>query len=125
MGIVSKFNHSNPFSNIVTDGFNYVDLTDIESHSQGKPYVIHGMYVQNKGKFGPEPVAINKDDKVLINLPHFLVDDVKEMLADQEVIDAIKANKVGIQVTHFTNAYSKRDANGNLIPFCSVEWIDL
>lgn len=125
MGVVSKFNHSNPFSNIVTDGFNYIDLPDVENHTQGKPYVIDGLYVQNKGKFGAEPVAINTDDHVLINLPHFLVDDVKEMLTDQEVIDAIKAKKVGIQVTHYTNEYSKKDSNGNLISFCSVEWVDL
>ena len=122
MGLMSKFNNVNAFIDIDTSGFNYVSLKDLKDEIGKKPYTIKGLFVNGKGKFGDEAVAIG--DHVLINLPHYVVDDVKQMLQDSVVIDAIKQGRVGIKVHEYTNSFSKLK-DGTIKKFYSVEWVDL
>lgn len=122
MGLMSKFNNANAFMDIDTTDFNYVSLKDLQEEMGNKPYVINGLFVNGKGKFGDEAVAIG--DHILINLPHYVVDDVKEMLQDSVVIDAIKQGRVGIKVHEYTNSFSKQK-DGTIKKFHSVEWVDL
>lgn len=122
MGVVSKYNKVNPFSDINTEGFNYVDLTDVKQQVGDKPYTIQGLFINPKGKFGDEPVAIG--DHVLVNLPAYLADDVRDMLQDDEVINAIRAGKVGFTIGEYTNDFSKHK-DGSITKFNSIHWIDL
>lgn len=122
MGLMSKFNNANAFMDIDTTNFNYVSLKDLKKEIGNKPYAINGLFVNGKAMFGDEAVAIG--DHILINLPHYVVDDVKEMLQDSVVIDAIKQGRVGIKVHEYTNSFSKQK-DGTIKKFYSVEWIDL
>lgn len=122
MGLMSKFNNVNAFIEIDTTNFNYVSLKDLKKEIGNKPYTIKGLFVNGKAKFGDEAVAIG--DHILINLPHYVVDDVKQMLQDSVVIDAIKQGRVGIKVHEYTNSFSKQK-DGSIKKFYSVEWIDL
>ena len=122
MGLMSKFNNANAFMEIDTTDFNYVSLKDLLDEMGNKAYTIMGLFVNGKGKFGDEAVAIG--DHILINLPHYVVDDVKEMLQDSVVIDAIKQGRVGIKVHSYTNSFSKQK-DGTIKKFYSVEWVDL
>jgi hypothetical protein len=122
MGLMSKFNNANAFMDIDTTDFNYVSLKDLKKEMGNKPYTINGLFVNGKGKFGDEAVAIG--DHILINLPHYVVEDVKEMLQDSVVIDAIKQGRVGIKVHGYTNSFSKQK-DGTIKKFYSVEWLDL
>lgn len=122
MGLMSKFNNANAFMSIDTTNYNYVSLKDLQKELGKKPYAIKGLFVNGKAKFGDEAVAIG--DHILINLPHYVVDDVKEMLQDSVVIDAIKQGRVGIKVHEYTNSFSKQK-DGSIKKFYSVEWIDL
>lgn len=122
MGLMSKFNNANAFMDIDTTNFNYVSLKDLHGEIGNKPYTIKGLFINGKGKFGDEAVAIG--DHILINLPHYVVDDVKEMMQDSVVIDAIKQGRVGIKVHKYTNSFSKQK-DGTIKKFYSVEWIDL
>lgn len=122
MGLMSRFNNANAFMNIDTTDFNYVSLKDLQEEMGKKPYVVEGLFINGKGKFGDEAVAIG--DHILINLPHYVVDDVKEMLQDSVVIDAIKQGRVGIKVHQYTNSFSKQK-DGTIKKFYSVEWVDL
>lgn len=122
MGLMSKFNNANAFMDIDTTNFNYVSLKDLKKKMGSKPYAIKGLFVNGKAKFGDEAVAIG--DHILINLPHYVVDDVKQMLQDSVVIDAIKQGRVGIKVHEYTNSFSKQK-DGSIKKFYSVEWVDL
>ena len=95
MGLMSKYNNSNAFMDIDTTGYNYVDMKAIYEEMGEKPYPIKGLFINSKGKFGAEAVAIG--DHILINLPSYCVDDVKDMLENEVVIDAIKQGRVGIR----------------------------
>lgn len=122
MGLMSKFNNANAFMNIDTSNFNYVSLKDLQKEVGKKPYTIKGLFVNGRAKFGDEAVAIG--DHILINLPHYVVDNVKQMLEDSVVIDAIKQGRVGIKVHEYTNSFSKQK-DGSIKKFYSVEWVDL
>lgn len=122
MGLMSKFNNANAFIAIDTTSFNYVSLKDLQKEVGKKPYTIKGLFINGKGRFGDEAVAIG--DHILINLPHYVVEDVKQMLQDSVVIDAIKQGRVGIKVHEYTNSFSKQK-DGSIKKFYSVEWIDL
>lgn len=122
MGLMSKFNNSGAFVDVNTQGFKYVPLAVVYTAEGDKPYPIKGLFINTKGKFGKEAVAIG--DKVLINLPSYTVEDVEAMLKDDVVIDAIKQGRVGIKSLPYTNNFSKQ-ADGTIKTFYKVVWVDL
>lgn len=122
MGLMSKFNNSGAFVDVNTQGFKYVSLKDVYTSEGDKPYPIKGLFINTKGKYGKEAIAIG--DKVLINLPSYTVEDVEEILKDDVVIDAIKQGRVGIKSVPYTNNFSKQ-ADGTIKTFYKVVWIDL
>lgn len=122
MGLMSKFNNSGAFVDVNTQGFKYVPLKVVYTSEGDKPYPIKGLFINTKGKYGKEAVAIG--DKVLINLPSYTVEDVEAMLKDDVVIDAIKQGRVGIKSVPYTNKFSKQ-ADGSIKTFYKVVWVDL
>ena len=119
MGLMNKFNESRPFSDVDTTGLNYMNLGDLfEQFGEDHVYHLKGLFINPKGKFGSEPVAILEN--CLVNLPRHIVEAVQEMLDDDEVIKAIRADKVGFKIYSYTNKYSKGKGK-----FCGVEWLDL
>lgn len=98
----SKFNKTS-FCIDTTD-FPFVKLTDIyNSKKDGGDDVVHpinGLYV-HKSPLGDSPVIIDAENKRLVNLPQFTGDTIREILADSEAVDAIKANKVGYTIYEY------------------------
>lgn len=114
MGLMNKYNKGTIDWGVETEGLDYVKLQDLE---KGKSYKIAGIFINSKGNFGAHPVAIC--DGFLADIPSHQTENVQKMLADEEVIDAIKAGKVGFEVKTY-NATNF----GNKECF-SVTWIDL
>lgn len=113
-GLMSRFNHTNIFD-VDTKNFKWVNLETLFNTDPDKTYTILGLFTKGS-KFGKEPDAIIQGYKV--NLPRHLLDTVEDMLDDNQVIEAIKAGKVGFKVySYHSNTYNK-DAY-------SVTWLDL
>lgn len=113
-GLMSRFNHTNIFD-VDTRDFKWVNLETLFNTDPDKTYTLLGLFTKGS-KFGKEPDAIIKGYKV--NLPRHLLDTVEDMLDDNQVIEAIKAGKVGFKVySYHSNTYNK-DAY-------SVTWLDL
>ena len=113
-GLMSRFNHNNIFE-VDTKDFKWVDLKTLFNTDPDKQYTLLGLFVKGS-KFGKEPDAIINGFKV--NLPRHLLDTVNDMLDDNQVIEAIKAGKVGFKIySYHSNVYNK-DAY-------SVTWLDL
>ena len=104
----SKFN-KNIFVIDTTD-FPFVKLIDIyNSEKDGGGDVVHpinGLYV-HKSQLGDSPVIIDAENKRLVNLPQFTGDTIREILADGEAVDAIKANKVGYTIYEYESHAKK------------------
>lgn len=113
-GLMSRFNHTNIFD-VDTKSFKWVNLETLFNTDPDKTYTLLGLFTKGS-KFGKEPDAIIEGFKV--NLPRHLLDTVEDMLDDNQVIEAIKAGKVGFKVySYHSNTYNK-DAY-------SVTWLDL
>lgn len=95
---------------IDTTDFPYVKLRDIyNSDKEGGGNAVHsinGMYV-HKSHLGDSPVIIDAEHKRLVNLPQFTGDTVREILANNDAVDAIKANKVGYTIYEYESHAKK------------------
>ena len=104
----SKFNKTS--FGIDTTDFTFVKLTDLfNSPQDGGGDVVHpinGMYV-HKSQLGDSPVIIDAENKRLVNLPQFTGDTVREILANPDAVDAIKANKVGYTIYEYESHTKK------------------
>lgn len=98
----SKFNKTT--FGIDTTDFQYTKLADIfNSENEGGKDVIHeinGLYV-HKSQLGDSPVIIDEENKRLVNLPSHIAETVREILADDEAVETIKAGKVGYTIYEY------------------------
>lgn len=98
----SKFNKST--FGIDTTDFQYIKLAEIfNSADNGGNDTIHkidGMYV-HKSQLGDSPVIIDTENKQLVNLPAHLSETVREILADADAVETIKAGKVGYTIYEY------------------------
>lgn len=95
---------------IDTTDFPFVKLTDIfNDKKDGGGDVVHpinGLYV-HKSQLGDSPVIIDAKNKRLVNLPQFTGDTIREILANPDAVDAIKANKVGYTIYEYESHAKK------------------
>ena len=114
-GIMQRFNHNNIFD-VETNNFKWVDLKTLYNTDPEKGYQVLGLFTNNSGKFGTEPVAIV--DGFLVNLPRHLLVAVQQMLDSDEIIQYIKDGHCGFKIYQYhSNRYNK-DAY-------SIEWLDI
>ena len=95
---------------IDTTDFPYVKLGDIyNSKKDGGGDVVHpinGLYV-HQSLLGDSPVISDAENKRLVNLPQFTKHTVRDILADSDAVDAIKANKVGYTIYEYESHAKK------------------
>lgn len=98
----SKFNKTS--FGVDTADFKYIKLADLynapENGGKDTVHTINGMWV-HKSPLGDSPVIIDAENKVLVNLPSHVAETVREILADSEAVEMIKANKVGYTVYEY------------------------
>lgn len=116
MSFANKHNKST-FDVDIKD-FKFMKLADIyNSKEQGGKDVIHdcnGLWV-HKSELGDSPVCIDAKNKVLVNFPSHIADDVREILADPDDVKAIKDGKVGYTIYEYESHAKK----------CySIRWVD-
>lgn len=114
MGIASKYNKGRKFDFEIPKDFEYASLHDLYNQN-GKDFVydVRAMYINKKSKFGESPVIATSNE--LVNLPKHLTDTVKEMLIDDDCVNAINNHVFGFTIYPYesgTNVYY------------SVNWVD-
>ena len=105
------FSFSNTFNKtsfgIDTKDYEYIKLSDVaKASSPDEIHPINGLYV-HKSQLGDSPVIIDSENKRLVNLPQFTGDTIREILADSDAVDAIKANKVGYTIYEYESHAKK------------------
>lgn len=98
--------------NVNTEGYSYAKLSELEL---GKTYIIQALYINTKGKYDPYPVAPITDG-LLVNLPAYLTDEVKEMINDPDDVADINAGKAGFVVEEY-------EQNGKMLR--GINWVDI
>ncbi len=111
----SKFNRGYKFNPIDTEGYEYKKLEELyKEYGKDITYPIRALYINN-GKYGESAVAVT--DGFFINLPNHVVADVKEIIADDELVQMINDGIVSISIYEY---YSHR-YNGT---FYGIKWIE-
>ena len=124
MGLFSRFNKSQVFSNVNTNDFTYINPKDLYEELKDTPIKVAGVFINNKSsKYGAQAVAILPEYKKLLNLPSYMVIEVEEILKNEDMIKEIKDGKVSISLSTYTNQFSKQQ-DGSEKVFYSVTWID-
>ena len=90
----SKLNK--PTFNVDTAEFEYLKLADI-FNSEDEIHAINGVFI-TESQYGLNPVIISESHKALINLPQHMAGSIREILADPELVKAIKDGKVGFTI---------------------------
>ena len=119
MGLMDKYNKGGVTFEVDIKDFKFVTLEELYKRDNGKTiFGIDGLYINKKSSFGDHPVAIIAVEEMLVDLPSHLTEDVKEMLQDPEVVDAIKAGKVGFVIEQYEQKKYKKLCYG-------IHWEDL
>lgn len=83
---------------IDTKDYEYIRLSDVaKSSSPDEIHNINGLYIHSS-KLGDSPVIIDSTAKKLVNMPKHLGETFREILADDEAVQAIKDGWVGYTI---------------------------
>ena len=119
MGLMDKYNKGGVKFDVDITGFSFVTLESLYARDNGMTiFGIDGLYINKKSAFGDHPVAIVASERFLVDLPSFMTEDVKEILKDSEVVEAIRAGKVGFSVQQYEPKNFKKTCYG-------IKWEDI
>lgn len=119
MGLMDKYNKGSVTFDIDITDFQFTDLATLAAKSkEGEVFTINGIYINTKSSFGNHPVAIMTKEKLLVDLPQHLTENVKELLKDTEVVEAIKTGHVGFTIRKYHQERFKKDCFG-------IHWEDI
>ena len=119
MGLMDRYNKGGVTFDIDITNFTFVDLKSLFKKSpEGEVFKIDGLYINKKSSFGDHPVAILAQEELLADLPAHLVEDVKAMLQDSEVVNAIKDGKVGFTIHEYDQKQYRKKCYG-------IHWEDI
>ena len=110
--------HNKTSFGIDTKDFPFVKLSTLynDAKNGGGDVVrpVNGLWV-HKSQLGDSPVIIDADNKQLVNLPSHLSEEVREILACDDDVQAIKDGKVGYTIYEY-------DSHGKKC--YSIHWVD-
>lgn len=119
MSIASKYNKSHLFNYEIPKDAAYVKLGELyKQFGPDKTYTVRAMYISNKSKYSDESPVVAIDE-AMVNFPTFMTDTIKDMMHDDEVIEAVNSGKLGFKIYQ----YEMKQYKGRI--FFGATWIDL
>lgn len=115
---ITKFNHvGRKFTFNTPTNHPYKSLEDVFTENGStteQVYTVRALYINHKSKFGDAPCLVT--DFETINLPKHMTEDVKSIIADDDIVADINNGNVG-----FTIAPYEKD--GRI--FYSINWVEI
>ena len=115
MSYATKYNKGIKFTFKTADDVQYVSLEELYKQNPEQIHDVKALYINTKSRFGDAP-CVAVDPVIIVNLPKHLLETVKEMISDNECVDAINNNEVKFKI------YSYNDSTFNKTCY-SVEWL--
>ena len=107
MGIANKYNRQGGrFTAEIPEDLPFMRLSELRDTNT--PFIILSMWINSKGIYGAHPVVATPS--ALVDFPNTMTDTVKEMIKDDEVIDAVNNRKLGFTVRKYHSNKYNRDA---------------
>ena len=121
MGFADKYNKQRSGYTYVypeKDHAVYTNLKELMlSYGKDHLYTVYAFYIGTKGKYGPQASAAI-GDITIVNLPGFMLEDIRQMIADDELTEAINAGEFGFKIIEKIRKSTKQK-------YYTVEWIDI
>lgn len=108
------FSHGKRFS-FDSSKLDYINLNQYVADKYDPEFTVRSVFVVEKAKHGPRPVVVS--DKFNIYVPNFMVTDVRKILANQDMIDAINEGKCGARIYQYND---KDNVERNGISFFDI-----
>lgn len=116
MGLANKYNKVKRFEFVTPKSFKYESLKDLfNNNGSDYIYTVRAFYINNKSKYGESVVAVT--DEQMVNLPKHLNDVVKQMILDEELVNAVNKGAFGFKI------YPYESKDGKI--YYSVNWMDI
>lgn len=113
MSLLNKYNKA-PLFDFEEKEREFMSLKDLaKKFGLKKQHVIQALFINNKSRFGDSPIIVT--DAYNINAPHHLLDVVKDMMNDTQLVEAINKRRIGFELYTYKNEYGE-----NL----SIKWIE-
>ena len=97
MSYATKFNKGSKFTFRTADDVQYVSLEELYNQNPEQIHDVKALYINTKSRFGDAP-CVAVDPVIIVNLPNHLLETVKEMISDDECVDAINKNEVKFKI---------------------------
>lgn len=83
-------------------------------------YIIDCLFINDKSQYDPAPVCgvADASGSYMVNLPKHLLNEAKQMLADQEAIEDIQLGRAGFKIRQYLNTKYKKAC-------FTVDWCDV
>ena len=124
MGIADRFNKGvNKFTYQTDQTFEFYKLGDLlEENGGDEVYTLRGLWINTGGMYGDSPVAVIDDRYV--NLPNHMLETVKQMIADDDVVNAINCGLLGFKIYSYSKTLKINKKEVDKICY-SVNWVDI
>ena len=106
-----RFSHGKKFK-INSDNFPFTTLDEVVKENGNSLIPVRGLFTY-KAKYGVRPVLISNTLK--INLPDHCLKDVENIIADDELCDAIDNGKCGFHPTQYEDKNGKTRNSGSFV----------
>lgn len=94
------FTHSsrrNVFTNVGDEKKDFIRINELEIN---KPYILKGLFISNKSKYGKHGIIVSSDFR--LSAPKHLTDEIIEILNTPEDVKAINNGEVYFIVYEYT-----------------------
>ena len=99
------------------ENFTYKTLEELyKENGKSKIYVVKGLFISNKSRYGESAICVNENH--FTNLPNHLINTVKEIRQDTQLVADINNNKVGFTIYEYVQEQYNKTCY-------SVNWVDL
>ena len=97
--------------------FEYKSLKELYSeYGKGTIYQVKALYINTSGIYGEQPLIVT--DKEYVNIPTHLLETVKEIREDEDIVSDINNGNVGFEIYEY-------DSNRNNRKGYSINWVEL
>ena len=101
---LNQYNKTPLFEFEAPDHFEYKTLRDLAEQGKINHYV-RSLFINHKSRYGDSPVAVTNE--CYVNLPNHLLETVRNLMADNEVVNAINKGALGFTIREYTNQWGK------------------
>lgn len=121
MGIANKYNNTRKqYRYEYPENPVYIKLKDLPVGTNTEPekiYPVKALYISSKGRFGDQPCLAMGSDTI-VNLPSWMLDDVRQMMNDPEATQQINDGLLGFRIRIRAGKNGKKD-------YTALEWVDM